>query len=504
MAAMTDHPAYPRFVEIWGELADLEAAEQLLEWDQDTTMPAGGVEGRARVSGTLARVRHERLSSPELAALAEELAKEAPAGSIEAIQAAEAFRSIRQAERVPVALRAALAQTRSRAHAAWEDARKRSDFSLFEPQLAHLVALKREEATALADGGEPYDALLDLYERGATSAGLAPLFTELRRELGRIVHAVADSGAELDTSVLQGDFPVDAQRRLGLEIAEALGFDFACGRLDTSAHPFCITIHSGDVRLTCRWQEDDFLPALFGILHEVGHGLYEQGLPEAWRRTPLGAAVSLGIHESQSRLWENHVGRSRAFLRWLLPHLRQTFPVFVGTRVDRLWPLLHRVQPSLIRTEADETTYNLHVLIRFEIERALFSGDLRVAELPGAWDDLYAEVLGIRPGNAAEGVLQDVHWAMGSFGYFPTYTLGTLAAAQLFAAAERSLPGLEDDLAHGHFAPLLGWLREHVHQHASRYTPAELIERATGKPLSAADFLTYIKQVTHEVYGLRL
>ncbi|HRC84863.1 MAG TPA: carboxypeptidase M32, partial [Thermoanaerobaculia bacterium] len=326
---------------------------------------------------------------------------------------------------------------------------------------------------------------------------------ELRRELTPLVQAVAGSSPPAESD-FAGPFPYDAQRRLALELIEAVGFDGEAGRLDLSTHPFCIGIAAGDVRLTWRWQEDDFRPALFGVLHEAGHGLYEQGLPAEWERTPLGAAVSLGIHESQSRLWENHVGRSRPFLRWLLPRLRQAFPSFVGIRVDRLWQALHRVEPSLIRTEADEVTYNLHVLVRFEIERAIFAGDLPVAEIPERWDSLYEEVLGIRPPDAASGALQDIHWAQGSFGYFPTYTLGTLAAAQLYKAAERDLGQLEDDLAQGRFGPLLGWLRTKIHGHGARLSPAELIEEATGKPLSARDFLDYVSSTTEEVYGVRV
>jgi carboxypeptidase Taq len=491
-----------RLADLWGEIRDLEAVEALAEWDQETQMPPGGVEGRARVAATLAAVKHAKLTSPALADAVAATAAAAAPGSVEEAQAAEARRQVDRASKVPAALAAALAAARSTGVAAWQQARERRDFARFAPHLAHLVDLKRQEAAALAPAGRPYDALLDDYEPGATEAELAPLFATLRRELSSLVRVAAEGGHEVDESPAHGSFPAELQRQLGHAVAQAVGFDFAAGRLDRSAHPFCQRIHDGDVRLTWRFQEDDFRPAFFGILHETGHGLYEQGLPREWSGTPLGATVSLGIHESQSRLWENQVGRSRAFWRWALPRFTAAFPESAATSVERLWPALHTARPTPIRVEADEATYNLHVIVRFEIERELFAGRLEVAELPGRWNDLYDELLGIRPADDAEGVLQDIHWSMGSFGYFPTYTLGTLAAAQLFAAARAQLGDLEDGLAAGDFAPLLAWLREHVHRHGSRYRPGDLIARATGKPLAPDDFLTYLREVTAEVYAL--
>jgi carboxypeptidase Taq len=287
-------------------------------------------------------------------------------------------------------------------------------------------------------------------------------------------------------------------------MATAIGFDFSKGRLDTAAHPFCVGIDRADVRMTWRSQDDDFRPAFFGILHETGHGLYEQGMPEHWNRTPLGTATSLGIHESQSHLWENHVGRSRGFWRWAMPQYREAFPQAPVVEIDELRPLLHTVKPSLIRVDADEATYNLHIAIRFRVEQALLAGDLSVAELPGAWDDLYDEFLGIRPQNPAEGVLQDIHWSQGMFGYFPTYTLGTLAAAQIFAAAERASGDLEEAFAVGEFSPLLQWLRNNIHCHGARYTATELVPLATGGPLATDDLLAYLRQNIEETYGLQV
>ncbi len=499
---MNKTTAEKRLYEIWGEIRDLQATQELLEWDQETFMPPAGAAARGRMLSTLAGLKHQRLTAPELAEALAVCADGEPEGSELAAQVRVARLDVDRATRLPEAYFRALAGAQVEGLEAWRRARQEVDFGLFVPQLETLVRLKREEAAALAPDGNAYDALLHNFEPGARETALVPLFADLRRALAPLVRAVVESGADVDEAPIRGRFPLERQRRFGRQLAAAIGFDFEAGRLDVSTHPFCIGIDPGDVRMTWRGEEDDFRSALFGVLHESGHGLYEQGLPAGQQRTPLGAAVSLGIHESQSRLWENHVGRSRGFWRWALPRFREAFPEASAAEVDGLWPLLHTVKPSLIRVEADEATYNLHIAIRFEIERAIFAGGLEPADLPAAWDDLYEEVLGLRPGDAAEGVLQDIHWSQGSFGYFPTYTLGTLAAAQLFAAAGRELGDLEEAFARGELRPLLDWLRQNIHRHGSRYTAGELIERATGRPLAADDLLAYLRQTTAEVYGV--
>jgi carboxypeptidase Taq len=493
--------AQHRFRALWHEIRDLEAAQQLLEWDQETYMPPGGAGARGRVLATLAGLRHARLTAPELGEAVAGI--EAEAGSEWEGQVREARRRVRRATAVPRRLAEELAAASSAGLAAWQEARPRRDWSLLEPALARVVTLKREEAACLAGGsGRPYDALLDDFEPGATAAELSPLFAALRARLVPLVRAVTDSGRQVDESPARGLYPQEVQAQLGAWVAARLGFDFGAGRLDRSAHPFCIGIDRRDVRLTWRSDEQDFRPGLMGILHEAGHGLYDQGLPSEWQGTPLAEAASIGVHESQSRLWEILVGHGRPFWRWLHPYFRQAFPG-QGPGPDQVWPLLHAIRPSLIRVEADEVTYNLHVLVRFELERALLGGALEVGDLPAAWDELYEEVLGLRPAHVGEGVLQDLHWAAGLFGYFPTYTLGTLTAVQLYRAAERELPGLDDALAAGEHALLLGWLRERVHRHGSRYPPAELIARATGAPPSAEPFLAYVEGVAKEVYEVR-
>ncbi len=493
--------AEQRLYELWGEIRDLSGAGDLLEWDQEINMPATGVEARSKVVATLAGLTHRALTSPELRDVLDACAEAAPAGSALAAQVRCARHMVDRAAKVPRSLTRELAEAGVTGLEAWRKAREEADFGLFETQLAHMVELRRRQAAAIEPDGNAYDALLQGFEPGATEAQLVPLFDELKRALIPLVHSVVESGAEVDETPATGDFSGDQQGSFGRFLAETIGFDFGSGRLDLSTHPFCIGIDSGDVRMTWRYDAGDFRPAVFGVLHESGHGLYEQGLPPALRRTPAGEAVSLGVHESQSRLWENHVGRSRGFWAWALPHYREAFPGAPAAGIDQIWPLLHTVKPSLIRVEADEATYNLHIAVRFEIERALFAGDLEVRDLPAAWDDLYDQLLGIRPANVAEGLLQDIHWSQGMFGYFPTYTLGTMAAAQLFTAAERDLGDLEAAFATGEFSPLLAWLREHVHAHASRYQAPELIERATGKPLAADDLLAYLRSTAAEVYG---
>ncbi len=490
-----------RLLELWRPLHDLRMTRAVLEWDQETMMPPGGAAARARALATLAGEVHARLVDDALHEAALRARDAAEEGSVEHAQALVALRDVERARRVPARLARELAEATSAGLVSWQAARKESDFARFAPDLERIVRLKEEEAQAVADGGRPYDALLDEYEPGTREADLVPLFERIRAELSPRIRAVAESGVVVDESPAQGQFPEAHQRALGLAASRAIGFDHDAGRLDLAAHPFCTSFSPRDVRITWRFQEDDFRPALYGILHESGHGLYEQGLPLEWEGQPLGEAAGLGIHESQSRLWENAVGRSRGFLRWLAVPWREAFGAPMPD-VEELWPALHTCRPSLIRVEADESTYDLHVLVRFELERRLFSGELATADLPAAWNGAYEEVLGLRPANDAEGVLQDIHWAMGAFGYFPTYTLGNLMAAQLFAAAGAELGDLEAAFAAGEFAPLREWLREKVHRHGRRWRSAELVERASGRPLTPDDHLARLAEQVETVYGV--
>ena len=488
----------------WADIAAINQAGAVLGWDQETTMPPKGQTSRGRTLAVLAGLAHDKLTDPALADLVAAAGAEAEHGSIHAAHVREAERAVVRATAVPGSLARAKAEATSTSLVSWQAARAADDFSLFAPDLARVVALTFEEADAYVDAGiavTRYDAMLDEFEPGTTELQLVPLLGALREELAPLVQTAADRASAIDESPCIGHFAGDGQEAFGRMVARKMGYDFDAGRLDESAHPFTTSFGPNDVRITWRWQTNDFRPGLFGVMHEAGHALYEQGLPAAWDGTPIGGAVSLGVHESQSRLWENQVGRSRAFWEWALPQFIEHFPDAAGTTVDQLFPALHTVTPSLVRVEADEATYNLHVVARFEIERALFAGEVEVADLPERWAATYEELLGVRPPSAADGVLQDIHWSMGAFGYFPTYTLGNLLSAQLFEAAGRALGSIDDLLRAGEFDQLLGWLRTNVHAEASRWSASELIERATGAPLSSEPFLRHLRTNVAEVYG---
>jgi carboxypeptidase Taq len=465
-------------------------------------MPATGHDRRGPVLATIAGLRHRLL-------LANELRDEVDAGlarvdpdSIDREQLAAAQRDIDRATAVPESLVQALAAASSIGVQAWQRARREKNFSLFAPALERLVELRREEAKIRAVGEHPYDGLLDEYEPGLRTARLSELFDRLEVDLAAMVKAAADSGVYVDESAAFGSFPCEAQRAFGIWAAQRIGFDFDRGRLDLSTHPFCTGLDAGDVRLTWRCNPSDWRPGLFGILHEAGHGLYEQGLPIDWRRMPLGIARSTSLHESQSRLWENQVGRHRGFWSFLAPRFRDHFPAAAKAGEEELWRAVNKVAPGPIRVDADEVTYIPHILVRFRLEVALIGGDLSVADLPSAWNAGYRNLLGIDPRDDAEGVLQDIHWSTGLFGYFPTYALGSLASAQLFAAAQRQLGDFGRRFTAGELEGLLRWLRENVHQHGSRYTADQMLERATGSPLAPEPFLEYARGKVDALYGV--
>ncbi|MBL9078972.1 MAG: carboxypeptidase M32 [Planctomycetes bacterium] len=482
----------------------LAATAALLAWDQETGMPPGAGDVRARQLALLARLQHERATDPRVAdwLAACEADPRVAADPERAANVRELRRDHERNTRLPQRLVEELAATESRAQQAWAEARAASDFAAFRPWLERMVALQQQKADCLRRGPMPrWDALADLYEPGMCAAELRQLFAPLRERLVALRHRLAAGRAP---KVALGRVPIDEarQEQFVRAVLAAMGFDFGRGRLDRSAHPFC-TSTGGDVRLTTRFHRDNVLDALGSTMHEGGHGLYEQGLDPDALGTPLGEPVSLGIHESQSRLWENHVGRSAAFWTWCWPIAQQ----HLGNACDGLdaaavFAECNAVEPSLIRVEADEATYDLHVMVRFEVEQELLAGALPVADLPARWNALYRDYLGVEVPDDRRGCLQDVHWSCGLFGYFPTYTLGNLFAAQFAAAADRALGGLEPLLRRGDFAPLRAWLREHVHRHGRRFRPAELCQRATGAPLSAAPFLAHLERKLGAVYGL--
>jgi carboxypeptidase Taq len=487
-------------------VAVLASVEALLDWDEQTTMPGQGGSHRAEQSAALAAIVHRERTDPEhrdrLAALAAgRLAVEGTPAERATIRllAKEAAKQARLPERLVVEL----ARTRVEAQQAWASARASSCWKTLEPWLERMFALKREQAACQLPDLDPYDALLDDYEPGGRWREIAAVFARLRDQLVPFVRACVESPVRPDDAVLRRHYSRAAQERFVRAVAERIGFDFARGRLDTTAHPFCSTLGPDDCRITTRWDERWLPTALYGVLHEAGHGLYEQGLARDWHGLPPGEATSLGIHESQSRLWENLVGRSRAFWDWCFPLAREAFPQALADADARV---MHEatlaVRPSLIRVEADEVTYNLHVMLRFDLERAVIHGDLPVADLPAAWNERFARDFGLRPERDADGVLQDIHWSAGLVGYFPTYTLGNLYAAQLMAAAERQLPGLDGRIARGEFDDLLDWLRRHVHGVGRVLESEPLVEQATGGPASERFFLDNLRRRYGPAHGL--
>jgi carboxypeptidase Taq len=502
---MQAEAAYRNLIERVREESLLASCTDLLAWDEETYMPSQGAAHRGEQMALLAGMLHDRAADPrrgELLAIIEGSALVADPESPESANIREIRRAYDRATRLPRRLVQDLARVTTLAHHEWAFARRDADFPRFRPWLDKIVALKRRVAEALGYAETQYDALLDEYEPGAKSRDLADLFAALRRDLVPLVNAIADSPRKADVSILHRDYPLDRQRAFGEATAAALGFDFHRGRLDRATHPFSIGIGPGDCRITTRYNPRDFADAFFTILHETGHGLYEQGLNLGHHGTPLGEPASLGLHESQARLWENTVGRSHAFWSHFFPLARAAFPAALGdVSLDAFHLAVNHVQPSLIRVRADEVTYNLHILIRFELEQALLRGDLKAADVPAAWSESYRRNLGVAPANDAEGCLQDGHWACGQIGYFPTYTLGNLFAAQLYAAACAEIFDLDDAFAHGDFRGLLDWLRTNVHRHGSRYPAARLIERVAGTPPDHGPLIAALQRKYGELYG---
>jgi carboxypeptidase Taq len=490
---------HARFTSLLGSI------QGLLGWDERTMLPPAGGEYRAEQMTLLSGMIHDRWLDPCFGEWLDELA-ESPLAADPHSEAGCTVRQLRRQRQKKIKLPKTLVEEQARVavlgQQAWVEARRKSDFASFRPWLEKTFELKRQEADALGFPECRYDALVDDYEPEARTSAVAQVLKALRDELVPLVGKIAQSQCRPDVSILHRRYPVAQQESFGREAAERIGFDFQRGRLDVTTHPFCSGLGPNDCRITTRYNEQFFNEAFFGILHEAGHGLYDQGLPAAHYGLPPGEAVSLGIHESQSRLWENFVGRSRAFWSHSFPEAQKRFPEALGNvALDDFYFAVNDVRPSLIRVEADEATYNLHILARFELERALLDGDLPVADLPGAWNAKYQDYLGIRPPDDAQGVLQDIHWSAGLVGYFPTYTLGNLYAAQWFAQAEADLGDLAGQIGRGEFRPLLAWLREKIHQHGHRYTAAELVQRVTGKPLSQGPLMAHLRAKFGKLYG---
>jgi carboxypeptidase Taq len=486
------------------ELRDLGGLISLATWDQETYLPPKGAESRAFQLSTLQGIHHERLVDPRLGELLAWAVGNPHLTDDQRAMARVLVEERDRAVKVPKALVQALAEAQSRGLVAWREARKQNRFAVFQPALARLLALRREQADAYGHGGDRYDALLEGYEPGMRVARLTPVLSALRDNLIPLVAALQSAPRKVADFFEGRRFDPETQWRFTLRLLGDMGFDQEAGRQDKSIHPFSSGLHPTDVRLTTDLEEGT-LSALFSTLHEGGHGLYEQGFAAAHFRTPLANAPSMGLHESQSRLWENLVGRGRPFWTHYFPALREAFPqALAGVDLDTFHTAVNRVTPSLIRVEADEVTYNLHIVLRYELELLLIHDELPLDELPSAWNERMRRFLGVTPPDDTQGVLQDIHWSWGEFGYFPTYALGNLYAASLYRAAQRALPGLEDGFARGELKPLREWLRTHVHAEGYRQPAEDLVRQVTGQGLTDVDFLAYLKSKFGALYGVTL
>ena len=488
--------ALDRLRALVGEVMDLRHAADLIEWDERVYMPEGGVAVHGEMSATLRRLAHEKFTSAEVgdaiaaaAGEAESLDPDADAARMVAVTA----RDYDKATRVPAPFVAELATAVSTAQHVWGQARAASDFARFRPHLQQVIDLKRRYVSFFPPADHPYDVLLDEFEPGMKTVEVRRLFDRLRPRQVALIRGVASRPAP-DTGFLSASYAERDLWAFAVDVITGFGFDWARGRQDKSVHPFATGIGSNDVRITTRWVEGQPLSLLFGTMHEAGHAMYEQGVSAAHHRTALEGGASLGMHESQSRLWENLVGRSRPFWEHFFPRLQARCPsALAGVTLDQFYAAVNRVEPSLIRVEADEATYNLHVMLRVELELALIEGSLAVDDLPEAWNARVGEYLGLTPPDAAKGVLQDIHWSAGLFGYFATYTLGNVIAAQLWARFAEAHPSRDEDIRRGEFAPLLAWLRTELHQHGRKFEPQELVHRITGSPIDPEPYLQYLE-----------
>lgn len=504
--AASKDAAIVRFRALTAQIKHYEELLGVVYWDMRTGAPRKGIAQRSEAVGALSSEMFRLSTSSEmgelLAALSEPEAQDDLAG-VDRKLIEETRKEYERNLKIPPELYREYVVLTSQAETEWEEAKAKSDFQGFLPYLKQIIDYNRRFIELWGVKGTPYDTLLDMYEPGTTTADLDRLFGELRKRLVPLAEEIAGRGEKPDTSFLQGKFDKEAQKRFSLYTLGQMGYDFEAGRLDESVHPFATGLSTGDVRITTRYLEDDLTSALFGTIHECGHALYEQNIDPELNGTPLCGGTSMGIHESQSRLWENMIGRSRGFWKRYLPELKKEFPAQLeDVDADAFYRGINVVEPSLIRIEADELTYNIHIMIRYEIEKMLFNENLAPERLEEVWNAKYKEALGIEPSNAGEGVLQDVHWSGGMFGYFPSYSLGNMYAAQIIHTAEREMPSLADDIEAGRLLPLKEWLTEQVYRHGKMLEPGEIIERITGEPLRSTYLCDYLEKKYKEIYRL--
>lgn len=488
------------------DIRNVNRAEALLGWDQQVNLPPGGAKMRAAQLATLARIGHELLTDEKTVTLLNEAALElgnAPYDSDEASMIRVVREDYRENTCIPSDLVAEEAEATGLAHNIWKEARANNDFALFAPILKRILDIKRRMADYIGYGEHPYDALLGQYERGMTSSHVKRLFDEHKPPLVKLIAAVNADDDRVSDEVLRRDYDIDKQRQFCVEIATAIGYDFNRGRIDVATHPFAMGLSQGDVRITTRYNENFLNPALFGTMHEAGHAMYEQGVSPALDGTPLSRGTSLGVHESQSRMWENMVGRSKGFWTWAYPKLQTTFPEALGdVSLDTFYRAINKVGQSFIRVEADEATYNLHIMLRFELEMEMIAGNIPVERLPQEWNERFEAYFGIVPPSDTLGVLQDVHWSSGLMGYFATYALGNMLAAQYYKRALHDHPEIPAEIERGKFDTLLTWLNVNIHQHGRKFTSAELTQRLTGESIQSHEYMRYLETKYGEIYGL--
>ena len=504
---MMPEQAYQELLQRTRELALIGSSSAVLGWDQEVNMPAKGAEWRAEQQAYLSGLAHRKGTDPaidDLLRTIEESDLVSDPLSDAAVNVREWRREYDRATKLPTEFVEEFSRTASLAQHVWAEARAKADFSLYAPKLGELIELTKQKAEYYGYDDQPYDALLEGFEPGEKTENVKRLFAGLREELVPFLQELVNAPKQPDPTIVEErDYPVERQRILGEMASAAFGLDYASARLDVSTHPFSTNLGPGDQRITTRFAPRNFGDSFFSILHETGHALYEQNLPDEFFGLPRGEAVSLGIHESQSRTWENLVGRSEAYWRYFYPITRQMFPkTLADVSMEEFHFAVNAVKPGYIRVDADEVTYNLHIMLRFEIEQAIINEGLPVEDIPATWNALFKEYLGLDVPDDSKGVLQDIHWSFGAIGYFPTYALGNLYGAQFFAQARKDIPDLDDQFAAGNFEPLLNWLREHIYQHGMRYRAHELVQVITGEALSYKPLMSYLRDKYSKLYGL--
>lgn len=499
-----ENKIYQNLVRRLEEIARLNGVLNTIAWDQEVMMPAGAADARAKQIAALAGIIHERMTNPALGECLDELeALSNDFDKIELCNIREARRSFNLMTRIPNDLVQALAELGSRGHTIWVQARKKNEFSVFAPVLKEFLKLKKEWAACAYPDMSPYDANIDLFERGTSSAEISVIFEQLKEALIPLIHEINNHSYQPDTSFLKGHFPVEKQEALARKISKDIGFQFEKGRMDVSVHPFCGGSHPTDVRITTRYNENDFVESLYAVIHETGHALYEQGRMLQFADQPVSESLTMAIHESQSLFWERMVAQSREFCTHYFETICEAFPGNLKrATVDTFYQAINACKPGFIRVEADELTYPLHVILRFEIEKDLFEGGITVNDLPEVWNEKMVTYLGIKPPSDTLGVLQDSHWSSGAFGYFPSYTLGAIYACQFYKAMVNELPDTEKNIESGNFKPIKDWLNEKIHRQGRRFSPQELVLRITGESLNPQSLIHYLRTKYSALYRL--